>query len=512
MLSPEIQAEILALHYGQGRSLRSIERETGVCRKSIRRIVSRRSVEFTPVIGKKSSILDSFKPLAAEVLRRDPYVTATALLNRLRKDGYMGGRTVVKDWLQKERVPAAPREAFLRIDFSPGECAQVDWGEFGDVFGDGVKIHAFVMVLAFSRLLYVEFTRSERFEDFVRCHENAFRFFGGVPRECWYDNLATAVTERMGKIVRFNARFFAYTGHHHFRPHACNPARGNEKGRVESGVKLIRNSFWAGREFKNLADLQAQAIEWMNGSCNEREHRSTRKIPRLLFEAEEKAALLPLNHHAYDTDEVLTRVVPPDFHVLFETNRYSVPWTLTGMTVTLRINGEKIRVFYNERAVCSHDRLYRKHQVVTVEQHQAGLLERKGGGASRDGWQLAAAKNIGPEVDRYIGLLRSGQRSLRGEVSRLLALSTIYGEAAVHEAIKEMLASSIVGVNNLEIFLRNTKQESQKLQPAPISFSNKKLNRIVQTPDLRRFDALLFRAEPTTGASEEDDDNGNGND
>ena len=97
-------------------------------------------------------------------------------------------------------------------------------------------------------------------------------------------------------------------------------------------------------------------------------------------------------------------------------------------------------------------------------------------------------------------------------MSRLLALSTIYGEAAVHEAIKEMLASSIVGVNNLEIFLRNTKQEGQKLQPAPISFSNKKLNRIVQTPDLRRFDALLFRAEPTTGASEEDDDNGNGND
>jgi transposase len=339
MLSPEIQSQILALHFGQERSLRSIEKELGVSRKSIRRVIERRSVELSIEVGPRPSILDTLKPLAEEILRKHPYLTSTALLNRLRSEGYMGGKTVVKDWLQKERIPKAPREAFLRIDFSPGECAQVDWGEFGDVFGDDVKIHAFIMVLAYSRLLYVEFTRSERFEDFVRCHESAFRFFGGVPRECWYDNLATAVTERMGKIVRFNARFFAYSGHHNFRPHACNPARGNEKGRVESGVKLIRNSFWSGREFKNLADLQGQATEWMNSSCNEREHRSTRKVPRLLFEAEEKEALLPLNHHPYDTDEILSRVVPPDFHVLFETNRYSVPWTLTGMTVTLRING-----------------------------------------------------------------------------------------------------------------------------------------------------------------------------
>jgi len=509
MLSPEIQSEILALHYGQGKSLRSIERELGVCRKSIRRVVARRSVEFSPVTGPRSSILDSFKPLGKEVLRRDPYVTSTGLFHRLRKDGYMGGKTVVKDWLRSERAPKAPREAFLRLDFQPGECAQVDWGEFGDVFHDGVKIHAFIMVLAYSRLLYVEFTRSERFEEFVRCHENAFRYFGGVPRECWYDNLATAVTDRMGKIVRFNSRFFAYMGHHSIRPHACNPARGNEKGRVEGGVKLIRNSFWSGRIFKNFADLQAQAVEWMNSACNEREHRTTRKIPRLHFEAEEKPALLPMNVHPFDTDEVISRVVPPDFHVLFETNRYSVPWTLVGMTVTMRINGEKIRVFYNERQVCSHDRLYRKHQVVTIEPHRAGLLERKGGGErARDGWQLAAAKNIGPEIEKYIGLLRSGQRSLRHEIARLLALSTIYGEAAVHDAVREMLASSIVGVNNLEIFLRNTRGEGQRA-PEPIAFANQKLNRIVPTPDLRRFDALLFREDEKAGASDKDKDNGN---
>jgi transposase len=508
MLGADLQAEILSLYFGKDRSIRSIAEELGLNRKSVARVVQRRAVAEVRMAQERKSILDPYKPLAKELLLRNPKITGVALMNRLREEGFMGGKSVFNRWLQTVRSREPRKEAFLRLEFQAGECAQVDWGEFGDVFGDGIKIHAFIMVLAFSRLLYVEFTRSERFEDFIRCHENAFRFFGGVPRECWYDNLATAVTERLGKLVRFNARFFAYMGHHQIRPHACNPAKGNEKGRVEDGVKFIRYNFWPGREFKDFADLQAQAIVWMNSFCNEREHRATRRVPRLYFEAEEKIALLPLNPHNYDTDEVLSRVVPPDFHILFETNRYSVPWTLVGMTVTLRINNEKIRVFYNERAICSHARSYRKHQVISVEQHKAGLLERKGGNTSREAWQLAAVKNIGPSMVEYIKLLRSGQRSLRHELSRLLALSTIYGPNVVHSGCQEMLNSGVVGVNNLEIFLRTSHRDSS-LQPEPISFQNQRLNRMVPVVDLRRYDALLFESHKSSAA--EEDENGSDN-
>ena len=101
------------------------------------------------------------------------------------------------------------------------------------------------MVLAYSRMIYVEFTRSEIFEEFIRCHESAFRYFGGAVKECWYDNLATAVTDRMGGLIRFNSRFMSYMGHHGVRPHACNVARGNEKGRVEDLIKYIRMNFYA---------------------------------------------------------------------------------------------------------------------------------------------------------------------------------------------------------------------------------------------------------------------------
>jgi hypothetical protein len=323
------------------------------------------------------------------------------------------------------------------------------------------------------------FTRSEKFEEFIRCHENAFKYFGGlVPQECWYDNLASAVTDRMGSLVRFNARFLAYMGHHAIHPFACNPARGNEKGRVEAGVKFIRSSFWPGRKFENFADLELQARNWLDGFANRREHHATRKIPILHFQAEEHAKLRPMNPHPYDTNEVFSRVVPPHFHVLYDTNKYSVPWTLTGMTVTIRSNESEIKVFYNERFITSHARSYKKHEVFTKPEHQATLLERKPGANARISWQLAAIKNIGPRMSDYIELLKSGTRSLRAEVQKILGLSTIYGDSVVHDAVIELLQTATIGVDNLELLLKARHNPETTLNPAPLNFQNSKLNRV----------------------------------
>jgi hypothetical protein len=351
------------------------------------------------------------------------------------------------------------------------------------------------MVLCFSRLLYIEFTQSEKFEEFIRCHENAFRFFGGlVPQECWYDNLTSAVTDRMGSLVRFNSRFMAYMGHHGIHPHACNPARGNEKGRVESGVKLIRSSFWPARKFANFEDLCRQGTQWRDEIANCREHRATRKIPSLHFEADEKRFLRPMNPHPYETDELFSRVVPPTFHITYDTNQYSVPWTLVGMNVTVRVNDREIKVFYNERFVTRHERCYKKQQTISQAEHSEGLMARKPG-AAREGWQLQAVKQIGHSMGPYLDLLRSGQRSMRTEVARILALATVYGETEVNEAATELLSRSIVGVDSLEISLKARNHPSEKeLMPAPLNFQKAKLNRVVPTVDLRRYDALLFES------------------
>jgi transposase len=504
VISLEIQAEILTRFFTEKQSVRQIAKVFALNRRSVRRIVQRRTLQDRRQNGQRKSILEPFKDEIKMMLEKNLRCSAPAVMNRLRAVGYTGGITVLQDHLRfLRRSILRPKEAFLRLEFAPGQAAQVDWGEFGNVFSDGVKIHCFAIVLCYSRYLYVEFTRSEKFEEFVRCHENAFQYFGGATKECWYDNLATAVSDRMGSLVRFNTRFMAYMGHHGIRPHACNVARGNEKGRVEGLIKYIRSNFWAGRSFTDFDDLQLQATSWRNQIANQREHRTTRRVVRIMFEADEQKALLPVNPNHYDTDEVFSRVVPPDFHLIYETNRYSVPWTLVGMTVTVRVNSDKIRIFYNDRIVTGHPRSYRKNKVFTIEVHRTGLLERKPGG-TKEAWQLSAVKNIGPKMAEYVELLRSGHRSLRNELNRILALSTIYGDGAVYDACAELLKSGVIGVEALELTLKRLHHPSEaKLSPAPINFTNEKLNRAVPVVDLRRYDALLFDGESDISSASE---------
>lgn len=501
MLKAEIQAQILSLHYGEGKSARAISQILGINRRSVARVIERRAVRLAPSgQRKRDSLLDPYKPQIDELMIRDPFIAAVTVHQRMGEQGFIGGLTIVRDYMKKKRqTKVKPREAFLKLEFASGQTAQVDWGEFGNPFHDGVKIHCFVMVLCYSRMIYIEFTRTEKFETFIRCHENAFKYFGSkVPLECWYDNLASAVTERMGGLIRFNSRFFQYMGHHTIRPHACNPARGNEKGRVEDGVKYIRSNFWAGRQFKDFEALQYQAGLWRDNIANQREHRTTRRIPKLVYESEEKQVMRPMNVHPFDTAEIFTRVINNKFHVPYETNEYSVPWTLVGMGVTVRVTESSLTIFYKDRCVTRHLRSFKKHQIFTLEEHTRGLLERKPGMNSRNCWQVEVVKSMGIHMSRYLGLIESGSRSLRSELSQILALATVFGESQVNACARELLEGGIVGVENLERLLK-TRQlhlDQGELLPRPIEFQNQKLNRVVPSVDLSRYDVLVNSEKP----------------
>jgi hypothetical protein len=216
-----------------------------------------------------------------------------------------------------------------------------------------------------------------------------------------------------------------------------------------------------------------------------------------MFENEEKPALLPLNAHPYELDEIFSETVRPDFHLIYETNRYSVPWTLVGMSVTVRVGENGISVFYQDRQVAFHPRSYRKHQNFTTPAHAQGLIERKPG-ASHPSWRVAAVRSLGPSLERYLKLLEAGPRSLRHETSRLLALATVYGKDAVHQAVEDLLSRGIVGVDALTLALKANTRDPDKLPPEPLRFQNEKLNREPPAVDLRRYDAHLFgRSAPT---------------
>jgi hypothetical protein len=227
-----------------------------------------------------------------------------------------------------------------------------------------------------------------------------------------------------------------------------------------------------------------------------------------MFESEEKPALMDLNPTPYDTDEVFSRNVSPDFHIQYEANRYSVPWTLVGMVVTVRVNHQSIKIYYNEKFITAHPRSYFKNKVFTIEGHREGLLARKPG-ATRDTWQLSYVKALGPEMAKYIEVIRQGPRSLKHELKRLVALVTIYGNDAVIEACRACLSSGVVGVDSIELYIkRRNPSHAEKSKPDPIQFANEKLNRVVPVVDLRKYNALYFEGLDKPIRASEVRDNG----
>jgi transposase len=186
----------------------------------------------------RPSKLDPFKGQLVALLERHRY-SAQQLLQQLKTQGYAGGYSILKDFVRRVRPVRKP--AFLMLEFAAGECAQVDWGSAGSITVGGTRrrLSFFVMVLCYSRMIYVEFTLSEGMEQFLSCHRHALEFFGGSPAKVMIDNLKTGVLEhRPGLAPRFNPRYLDFAAHYGFTPVACQVRKGNEKELVSYCASL----------------------------------------------------------------------------------------------------------------------------------------------------------------------------------------------------------------------------------------------------------------------------------
>lgn len=220
MLSVERIYEIHRLAAAEHWSMRRIARSLHLNDRTVKKYLENPAPP--PAQRPRASLLDPFKPLIAELLDQDPNAPGAVILQRLRDAGYAGGHTILREHLQRVRPPRSAPRAFVRMEPSPGERFEIDWGHFGTLNyqGDLRKLYAFCLLEAHSRRLYVEFTHSQNFETFLRCHQHAFEMMGGVARECWYDNLLTVVAEHDGRLVRFNPRFLAFARAYGFYPRA----------------------------------------------------------------------------------------------------------------------------------------------------------------------------------------------------------------------------------------------------------------------------------------------------
>ena len=279
-----------------------------------------------------------------------------------------------------KRTARKQRQAYLPLEFDPGQDAQVDWGEVvAEIGGERQSVQVFVMRLNHSKARFVMAFPFQKQEAFFEGHIQAFHFFGGVPRRITYDNLKTAVFRVLeGHNRQEQSDFVAFRSYYLFESHYCTPAQGHEKGGVESDVGYAQRNFFAPiPQVKDFATLNAM----LRQACLNDMQRRVRGETRLVAEVwqTEKAALLPLNAVDYPACSSHVVKVNPYSQVVFETNRYSVPTEYTGKQLALRAYPFRVEVLSLAQIVAEHPRCFGREQDVLDPLHYLGLLEQRPG-------------------------------------------------------------------------------------------------------------------------------------
>ena len=355
-----------------GMSVSDIASEMGISRPTVRKYLKAKNPpEYNK--RKRVSILEEFKPYIKD--RIDRYnLSAVRILDEIRKKGYTGKYTILKDYCHTLRKDRAIK-AVIRFETEPGRQAQVDFGEFGYIEMDGVwkKLYAFSYILGYSRYRYVEFTVDISTQNLIKLHLNAFRYTGGIPSEILYDNMKQIVIERRIKASesRFNEAFIQLSQYYAFVVRLCYPYRPQTKGKTERNIGYIRGNFFNGRAFSSLQDTNAQCAIWLveaNGKTNA----TTGKIPSVAVKEEILVSMDSVPAFTYSIKQA--RKISSECCVHYNANRYSVPWKYAGRNCRVNEENGKIRIDIDGEII-EHEILTGSGRISRKKEHFEGLLK-----------------------------------------------------------------------------------------------------------------------------------------
>ena len=405
----------------------------------------------------RSSKLDPFKAQVVRLLEAHPY-SAQQIYQQICEGGYKGGFTIVKEYVRKVRP--VRREAFLKLSFAPGECAQVDWGTFGSISVGFTrrKLSFFVMVLCYSRYMYTEFTVSQTMEHFLAAHEQAFIAFQGCPSRMMVDNLKSAVLSRVvGEAPVFNPRYQDFARHWGFDISACNVRKGNEKGRVENGVGYVKKNFLNGAEFLDFSAVGPAAQVWLATIANVRIHGETHQRPIDMLK-EEQPYLRPLNPKPYDIAQIKSQRATKQFRIALDSNHYSVPAEYASQRVTVKAYPDWVCIYHQDKLIARHVRCYDRHLDIEDPDHPKELLAQRKN--AREQRLLKQFLGLSRHASAYVEGLEQRRLNPRHHLRKIVALSEIYGVDAVDRAIQDGITFAAYSceyiANILEMHARET--------------------------------------------------------
>jgi transposase len=491
-IDKQIEAKILRYHFVEQWRTGTIATQLGIHHSVVDRILAQAGL---PKVERSArpSMIDPYLPFIVEVLNEFPTLTAARLYDMAKQRGYPGGPSQFRQRISQLRPRKQP-EAYLRLKTLPGEQAQVDWGHFGHLQVGHAKrpLMGFVMVLSWSRQIFLRFYLNAQMENFLRGHVAAFETWQGLSTVILYDNLKSAVLERQGDAIRFHPTLLALSSHYRFEPRPVAVARGNEKGRVERAIRYIRDNFFAGRHWQTLDELNAQAELWCQGASANRRCPENNALSVKEAFLQEQPQLLALPDNPFDTRErveVRARKTP---YVRFDLNDYSIPHQQVQKTLSVHADLDRVRIIDGDELIAEHPRSFGKGEQIEQESHINALwLAKTHAKLHRGQDRLSQASDHAPVL-----LQQSLERGhvIKTTVRLLNEYLDQYGRDELHQALGEALRQHSPYPQAVQQILERRREEKQKPPPLAVAVPDKVKHIGVKTANVADYDKL-YREE-----------------
>ena len=438
----------------KGLSQRTISRELGISRKTVKKYFDefQNNSVITPTKINRNKILDVVSDDIQTLLSQG--LTGVLIQEKLRTDKrVIVSYPTVSRFIKQFKVP----EVYIPLIAKPAEEGQVDFGYLGRFIKDGklVKVWCFSMVLSHSQYSYHCLVTNQNVSTFIQCHIQSFEFFGGVPQTVKIDNLKAGVDIPNFYEATIQQQYAEFLNYYKCYPITCRIRRGQDKGKVESGVKYVKSNFLKRVEHKDFYKLEKDLQHWTDEICNKRLHGTTKKIPIEVFNKSEKQALIPLPAKRYEMFKIERRKVNNYGHISFKNNFYSVPYQYIGKTVIVKITNVLIKVYDDTKEICLHEICEKDGEFITREEHKPPHKQRKSE-------QEYIQKAIDSGTDTYNFLIKlkeqkpfNWQQIMRG----IFNLQNIYSLQIVNSACKRAFLYNTFSYTSVHKICKNNMYE-----------------------------------------------------